>query len=150
MRTLGKHAKFACVALAVLTLSGCAGGGPDDASGDSVFARLGGSPGVDRLVEALLDEVYADTRIAFLFEETDRENLHSVIVEQVCAETGGPCTYQGLDMRAAHSGLDIRHDEFDAFVEDLIVAMERVGIPTSTQNKVLAIFAPMRENIVDQ
>jgi len=110
--------KYAAAALALLFLVGCAGGSPDKA----LYRQLGGEQGVDRLVTALLDEVYA----------------------------GGPCTYQGLDMRAAHSGLDIRHDEFDAFVEDLIIAMERSGIATPAQNRLLAIFAPMREKVVFQ
>lgn len=148
MRRMSRQLKCMLAAVALFTLTGCAGGG--GAAGQSVYDQLGGEPGVDRLVGALLDEVYADARIAFLFENTDRDNLHDVIVEQVCAETGGPCTYRGLDMRAAHSGLDIRHDEFDAFVEDLIIAMEQVGIPTPTQNRVLAIFAPMREKVVFQ
>lgn len=138
--------KYAAAALALLFLVGCAGGSPDK----DLYRQLGGEQGVDRLVTALLDEVYADRRIAFLFEDSDRDNLHKIIVEQICAETGGPCTYQGLDMRAAHSGLAIRHDEFDAFVEDLIIAMERSGIATSTQNRLLAIFAPMRDKVVFQ
>lgn len=139
----GWKAAFAALTLALLV--GCASSQKPD-----LYQRLGGEQGVERLVESLLDEVYADTRIAFLFEDSDRENLHAVIVEQICAETGGPCTYQGLDMPAAHSGLDIRHDEFDAFVEDLIIAMERTGIPTPAQNRLLAIFAPMRDKIVFQ
>jgi hemoglobin len=138
--------KYAFAALCLLVLVACAGGNP----GNNLYQRLGGEQGVDRLVEELLDEVYADRRIAFLFEDSNRANLHSVIVEQICAESGGPCTYQGLDMRAAHSGLDIRHDEFDAFVENLIVAMERIGVPTPAQNRLLAIFAPMREKVVFQ
>ena len=138
---------MAIVATLVATmLTACA----VDRTEKDLYQRLGGEQGVDRLVATLLDEVYADERIAFLFEDSDRDNLHAVIVEQICAETGGPCTYQGLDMRAAHSGLDIRHDEFDAFVEDLIIAMERRGISTPAQNRLLAIFAPMREKVVFQ
>lgn len=150
MRICIEPVKIVFLAFAVLIAAGCAGGGHERGTNDALYNRLGGEAGVDRLVATLLDEVYADERIAFLFEDTDRENLHEVIVEQVCAETGGPCTYQGLDMRAAHSGLDIRHAEFDAFVEDLIVAMERSGIATPVQNRLLAIFAPMREKIVFQ
>ena len=142
--------KALLMALALLGAVGCAGSGADRRADAALYDRLGGAQGVDRLVATLLDEVYADRRIAFLFEDSDRDNLHAVIVEQICAETGGPCTYEGLDMRAAHSGLDIRHDEFDAFVEDLILAMERVGVPTPAQNRLLAIFAPMRDKVVFQ
>ena len=131
-----------------LVLGGLAGCASQPSEPDSLYEQLGGAQGVDRMVEAILDRVYADERIAFLFEGTDRENLHGLIVEQVCDETGGPCDYTGLDMQAAHGGLNIEFSEFDAFVEDFILGMEDVGIPYTTQNRVLAIFAPMRSDVV--
>ena len=133
---------------ACLVLSGIAGCANQPAEPDGLYEQLGGAQGVDQMVEAILDRVYADERIAFLFEGTDRENLHGLIVEQVCDETGGPCDYTGLDMQAAHGGLNIKFSEFDAFVEDFILGMEDVGIPYTTQNRVLAIFAPMRSDII--
>ena len=62
-------------------------------------------------------------------------------------ETGGGCQYEGLSMEKAHSGFVIKNSEFDAFVEDFILAMEQSQVPFRLQNKVLAIFAPMRESI---
>ncbi len=117
-------------------------------SDDQVFQELGGVPGIERLTKALLDEVYADERIAFLFEETNRPELHRLIVEQICMETGGPCEYTGLPMDEGHSGFQIKNAEFDAFVEDFILAMESLNLSFTTQNRVLEIFAPMRGDIV--
>ncbi|HET9680077.1 MAG TPA: group 1 truncated hemoglobin [Gammaproteobacteria bacterium] len=131
--------------LAAALLTACASQAQQD---DSLYQELGGTPGIERLVTALLDRIYADERIAFLFQDTDRKNLHGLIVDQICMETGGPCEYTGLSMLEAHAGMKIRHSEFDAFVEDFILAMEDVGIPYTTQNRVLAIFAPMRDEII--
>lgn len=117
---------------------------------DSVFKALGGKAGVDSLTETLLDTLYADERIAFLFQDSDRDNLQRTISDQICMETGGPCEYKGLPMDEAHSGLAIKHAEMDAFVEDFILAMESEGIDFRTQNRVLKIFAPMREDVVYQ
>lgn len=117
---------------------------------DSVFQALGGKSGVDSLTRTLLDTLYADKRIAFLFQDSDRENLQVTISDQICKETGGPCEYKGLAMDEAHSGLGIKHSEMDAFVEDFILAMEAEGIDFRTQNRVLKIFAPMREDVVYQ
>ncbi|HJU38001.1 MAG TPA: group 1 truncated hemoglobin, partial [Tahibacter sp.] len=72
------------------------------------------------------------------------------IGEQFCHESGGPCTYTGRSMAEAHSGLAIKAKEFDAFVEDLVDAMDDVGLPTRTQNRLLRIFAPMRPDVIDQ
>lgn len=122
---------------------------PAAADGE-VYKDLGGIRGIEHLTTAVLDRVYADQRIAFLFQDTDRDYLHDRVAEQICVETGGPCEYKGLSMERVHGGLDIRHSEFDAFVEDFILGMEDAGIPYRTQNRVLKIFAPMREDIVDK
>lgn len=120
---------------------------PAFAAGD-LYKDLGGIRGIDRITTALLDRVYSDERIAFLFEDTDREYLHDRVAEQICMETGGPCEYKGLSMERAHGGLEIRHKEFDAFVEDFILGMEDADVPFRTQNRVLKIFARMRGDIV--
>ena len=114
---------------------------------ETLYQQLGGQPAIESITKHLLDRILTNPKIDFLFEETDREDLHIKIVNQVCMETGGPCVYEGLDMVEAHSGMDIKYSEFDVFVEDFILAMEDAGIPFRLQNKVLAIFAPMREDV---
>jgi len=139
----------ACLtALLACSLFACSASGSRD--DDSLYRALGETPGIQRLTTTLFDRVYADTRIAFLFEKTDRADLERLVVEQICDEAGGPCTYTGRTMVESHSGFSINHTDFEAFVEDFIVAMEDLDIPYRTQNRVLKIFAPMRAEIVDK
>ena len=114
---------------------------------ETLYQQLGGQAAIESITKHLLDRILTNPKIDFLFEDTDREDLHIKIVNQVCMETGGPCVYEGLDMVEAHSGMDIKYSEFDVFVEDFMLAMEDAGIPFRLQNKVLAIFAPMREDV---
>lgn len=115
---------------------------------DSLYRALGEQEGIATLVEALLQRIYADQRIAFLFADTDRADLARLIREQFCQESGGPCTYSGRSMAESHSGLGLKAKEFDAFVEDFIDAMEDVKLPYRTQNRMLKIFAPMRPEVI--
>jgi len=117
------------------------------ASDKNLYHVLGGDVVINTITKELLDRILVNEKIAFLFEETDREYLHEKIANQICMETGGPCQYEGLDMVETHSGMDIKYSEFDVFVTDFIAAMEAAGVPYRLQNKVLAIFAPMREDI---
>lgn len=117
------------------------------AAEESLYQQLGGKDAVESITTHLLDRILVNPKIEFLFKETDREDLHIKIVSQICMEAGGPCKYEGLDMVEAHSGMDIKYAEFDIFVDDFILAMEEADIPFRLQNKVLAIFAPMREDM---
>ncbi|MEM6998202.1 MAG: group 1 truncated hemoglobin, partial [Pseudomonadota bacterium] len=93
---------------------------------------------------------HSDERIAFLFEDTDDDELIKQISDQVCFLSKGPCEYEGLDMVEAHSGMEITKAEFDIFVEIVIDAMEFANIPHTARNKLLALLAPMREDIIHQ
>ncbi len=51
-------------------------------------------------------------------------------------------------MHAAHKGLHLATFDFNALVEDLQIAMDRADVPYWTQNRLLAILAPMYRDIV--
>jgi hemoglobin len=114
---------------------------------ETLYQQLGGQSTIESITTHLIERITSNPKIEFLFKETDHADLQIKIVNQICMETGGPCTYEGLDMVEAHSGMDIKYSEFDIFVEDFILAMEDAEVPFRLQNKVLAIFAPMREDV---
>ncbi|MCB1572324.1 MAG: group 1 truncated hemoglobin, partial [Xanthomonadales bacterium] len=99
--------------------------------------------GIERLVDASLARVHADLRINLFFENTDLADLRRLLIEQICAASGGPCVYTGRSMEEAHSGMNLSDEDFDAFVEDLVAAMDEVALAASTQQQVLGLFGPM-------
>ena len=74
----------------------------------------------------------------------------AMLREQLCAESGGGCAYTGDDMRRAHAGLDITRAEFNAMVEALADAMDAQGLPVAVQNRVLALHAPKRADVLGE
>ncbi len=130
------------VCAALLTISSLA------IADDSTYQGLGGKPGIKKIVDTLLPIVLADPRIKDSFKDSDMKNLAMRLEEQFCALSGGPCTYKGKDMVDIHDGLNITNAQFNALTEDLQVAMERSGVPSRIQNKLVAKLAPMQRGIV--
>jgi hemoglobin len=114
----------------------------------SLYDQFGGQAGVEALVEELLVRILEDERINAGFVETDLVNLNDRLVEQLCVELGGPCTYTGRSMAESHAGLGITEADFNALVEDLQDAMDARGIPFRAQNQLLRRLAPMHRDIV--
>lgn len=117
---------------------------------DALFRALGGEAGIAHVVDASLAEIHGDLRINFFFEKTDMADLRRLLIEQICAATGGPCTYTGRSMEEAHSGLNITDADFDAFVEDLVRAMNSLKVPADLQKQLLGVLGPMRPQVVGQ
>ena len=140
------------IAFALSALLGCAGPveKPAPAGKDALYRELGGSPGITHVVDAFLPRINGDARINGLFLKVDHDDLRRLVIEQLCAATGGPCTYTGRSMEEAHSGLNLTNADFNAFVEDLIAAMNQLKVRKSSQQKLLALLAPMKPQIVGQ
>jgi hemoglobin len=115
---------------------------------DTLFADMGGQAGIDRIVDASVDNYLADSRIKAIFDESNIDRLRAEFKVQFCQVAGGPCQYKGHDMAEAHRGLRLTNADFNAVVEDLQAAMETVGISFATQNRFLARLAPMQRQVV--
>ena len=114
----------------------------------TLYDDLGGKSGVDKLVDASVDNYLADPRIKDVFSESNIDRIRAELKDQFCQLAGGPCLYKGHDMVAAHKGLHLTNANFNALVEDLQDAMTKCDIPFATQNRLLALLAPMQHQVV--
>ena len=137
-------AGLAAVLLALAPTLSRAGAEPPD----TLYAELGGAPGVAAIVEAAEAAFLADGRISAAFEDVNMPRLKRLLAEKICEVSDGGCRYTGHSLRAAHKGLHIRMRDFNAVVEDLQGAMDRRRVPFSTQNRLLARLAPMQRDVV--
>jgi hemoglobin len=115
-----------------------------------LYERLGGKPAITAVVDDFVGNVAADSRINGYFARTDIGRLKRLLVEQICAGTGGPCTYTGRDMKSAHAGLGVTDAAFGALVEDLVKTLTKFKVPDAEKNELLGILGPMKGDIVSK
>lgn len=113
-----------------------------------VLQDFGGKDGLTALMDTFMDNLMADPRTQPFFEGKDLVRIKRELTEQFCVILGGDCVYSGRDMRTAHAGLKIDRNNFNALVEDLQRAMDTHKVPFRSQNKLLAILAPMHREAV--
>jgi hemoglobin len=121
---------------------------PVHAADDSTYQGLGGRQGIQNIVATLVELIKADSRIKESFSDSDMKNVAKRLEEQFCVLSGGPCKYEGEPMKEVHGGLKITNAQFNALAEDLQIAMERHGVASAVQNKLVAKLAPMQRDIV--
>lgn len=115
---------------------------------DALYKALGEKPGLVKLVDDFVNRLRDDPRIGGQFKSTNLKNLKTQLADQFCVVSGGPCVYEGDDMKAAHASLKITKADFNALVEVLQLAMDAQGIPFATQNQLLALLAPMHRDVI--
>ncbi|MEM6638408.1 MAG: group 1 truncated hemoglobin [Pseudomonadota bacterium] len=132
---------------ALLLASGCASTHAP-APQKSVYEQLGGELAVRRFIEDFTWMMAHDERVAEIVAFTDWEHFRPVMHDYICHVSGGGCDYHGQSMADAHRGIGITHGEFNVSVELMQKAMTQNDIPLSAQNRLLAVLAPQRPDIV--
>jgi hemoglobin len=121
---------------------------PAPAADRSLFERLGGMPAITAVVEEFVTRTTSDPRIKQRFFNTDATQLKRLLVEFVASASGGGVTYTGRDMGAAHAGMDLVDDEFNALVENLVGALDKFKVPDREKNELLGALGPLKPQIV--
>jgi hemoglobin len=114
----------------------------------SLYNQLGEKAGITKVVDTFVGNVAKDSRINGMFASTNIPRLKTLLVEQVCEATGGPCNYTGRYMKSSHAGMGVNRTHFNALVEDLQAALSTEGVPFGVQNELLALLAPMYRDII--
>lgn len=113
-----------------------------------LYQALGEKPGITRLMDDFVNRLVQDPRIGGHFKEVKPSALKESLTDQICQLSGGPCQYEGADMKSAHADMDINKGHFNALVEVLQTAMDAQGIPFAQQNRLLALLAPMHRDVI--
>ncbi|MFC3095727.1 group 1 truncated hemoglobin [Alteromonas sediminis] len=136
-----KTIKF-CVFLGVILLQACATTPP------TLYQELGGEKKVVEIVDNFIAEIEFDETLFEYFKDSNVNRFREKLIEHVCMLTDGPCEYTGDSMVDVHTGMNITESDFNRGVDLFINAMTKAGVPHATQNKVLAVMAPTRKEII--
>ena len=150
MNTLLRRLAIPAVLMATLLLGACQNMGMAPMQQKSLYDRLGGQGALVAVVDDFVGNVAADNRINKFFAKTDIPRLKRLLVEQICAGTGGPCTYTGRDMKSAHAGMGINDAQFNALVEDLVKSLDKFKVATADKDALLGVLGPMKPQIVEK
>jgi hemoglobin len=118
------------------------------AADKTLYERLGGKVALQAVVGELWNNVAADARINGRFKHTKPEAFGGQLVEFLCQASGGPCQYQGKDMKSAHTGMKLTDAEFSALAEDTTKALDKFKVPAREQSEVIGLLASLKGDVV--
>ena len=114
----------------------------------TLSVHLGGAAGIEAIAGQLIDAAVADPKLGRSFKDSNLKRVKQHLAEQICKLSGGGCTYTGDDMREVHAGHDISEAEFYGLVDLLSQIMQARGIAVTDRNRLLALLAPLKRDIV--
>ena len=86
---------------------------------DSLYKRLGGYDALAEVTDDFIVRLATDPKVGRFFtglSDNSKARVRQLVVDQLCAATGGPCVYIGRDMKTAHKGLGITEEDWNISV----------------------------------
>jgi len=138
--------------------AGTSGAGAKEASGQSLYTRLGGEKAITAVVDDFVPRAASDPKVNFVRKGTPKEwqptaenvaRLKKGLVQFIGMATGGPMKYEGRDMKSLHAGMKITNAEFDALAADLKASLVKLNVPAKERDELLGVVASTRKDIVE-
>ncbi|RVT93310.1 group I truncated hemoglobin [Sphingomonas crocodyli] len=115
-----------------------------------LYETFGRREGLVAIMDDFMNRLVANPRTRPYFENSDKERIKALLVEQVCVVLKGPCTYSGRSMAEAHMGMNVNEGAFFALVEEFQKTLNARNIPFAAQNRLIASLTPMHRDIIDR
>jgi hemoglobin len=120
----------------------------ESSTDQTLFTKLGGEGAIRAVVDAFYERVLGDPDLAPYFADVDMATLRRHQFEMIASATGGPVTYTGRDMAAAHAGKNITSADFDKVVGHLVATLQSLGVDDDSIGQVGAVLLPLKPEIV--
>ena len=120
----------------------------------SLYERLGGVAPISVVVSDFIDALVPDAvlnanpAIDAARKRVPAPYLKYHVTALVCQATGGPCTYQGRDMKSSHAHLGITDKEWDRMVVLFKEVLAKHKVPAGETQELLVIVGSTRADIV--
>ena len=142
------------VTLALALFLSCVGLAPGASaqSGNSLYKRLGGYDALAAVTDDFITRLATDKTLGRFFvgaSDNSKMRIRQLVLDQLCAATGGPCIYIGRDMKTAHKGLGIEED-WNIAVKHLVATLTKFKVPENLQKEVATAITGLKADIVEK
>ena len=119
----------------------------------SLYTRLGGYDAIAAVTDDFVGRLASDPQLSKFFVGHSTDSLHRIrqlVVDQLCAATGGPCFYVGRDMKTSHKGLGISEADWQVTVKHLVASLDKFKVPAQEKSEVLGALTALKNDIVEK
>lgn len=122
-------------------------------SGTSLYQRLGGYDALAAVTDDFITRLATDKMLGRFFvgaSDNSKMRIRQLVLDQLCAATGGPCVYIGRDMKTAHKGLGITEEDWNIAVKHLLATLTKFNVKDKEQKEVAAALTGLKSDIVEK
>jgi hemoglobin len=119
----------------------------------TLYQRLGGYDSIAAVARDLLPRLMGDPLLGRFWQNRGEDGIRrekQLLIDFLCANSGGPLTYVGRDMLTSHKGMGISEKDWGNFMIHLYATLEHLQVAETEKNQVCGFIESLKGEIVDK
>jgi len=121
-------------------------------SNKTLYERLGGYDAIAAVSNDLVDRLERDPQLGRFWHHRGEDGVkreRQLLVDFLCAATGGPMYYRGRDMALTHKGMRIGESDWGIFLQHADATLKKFQVPKAEHDEVVAFLKSTKADIVE-
>ena len=121
-------------------------------SDKSLYERLGGYDAIAAVVAALMVRIKDDDKLGRFYNHRGADGIareEQLLIDYLCASSGGPMVYTGRDMKTLHIGMRLDEEDWKRAMAHLTATLEAFQVPEQEKGEVLSFHEVLKPEIVE-
>jgi hemoglobin len=119
----------------------------------SLYERLGGYDAISAVASDLLPRLQSDPQLGRFWAHRGTDGLRrekQLLIDFLCANTGGPLYYTGRDMLTTHAGMGITESDWTVFLLHAAATLNKFEVPAAEQQEIVEFVLSLKGDIVNR
>ena len=121
-------------------------------SDKSLYERLGGYDAIAAVTDALMVRVKDDDKLRRFYDHRGADGIareQQLLVDFLCASTGGPMVYTGRDLKPSHVGMRLDEEDWKRAMVQLSMTLDAFEVPEQEKAEVMSFHENLKSEIVE-
>jgi hemoglobin len=121
-------------------------------SDKSLYERLGGYDAIAAVVADLMVRIKADDKLRRFYDHRGADGIareEQLLVDFLCASSGGPMVYTGRDMKTLHIGMRLDEEDWTCAMDHLSATLDAFKVPEQEKGDVMSFHENLKSEIVE-
>jgi len=118
----------------------------------TLYERLGGYDAIAAVVDALMVRIKNDDKLRRFYDHRGADGIvreQQLLVDFLCASSGGPMVYTGRDMKRAHVGMRLDEEDWKRAMAHLNATLDTFEVPEHEKAEVMSFHENLKSEIVE-
>ncbi len=118
----------------------------------TLYERLGGYDAIAAVVDALMVRIKDDDKLRRFYDHRGADGIareQQLLVDFLCASTGGPMVYTGRDMKPLHVGMRLDAEDWKRAMAHLTATLDAFEVPAQEKGEVMSFHENLKSDIVE-